>query len=333
LSRFYVNEKKFGSSASIQLFDDQFESSIEISQIGATLLGFSIKAPFGPLNLIDGFRDEEELQAGIGARSWIMAPFSNRIRNNRYTFNGTEYILSEADRSVMYGLVHDRNFSVSKLDIADDYAQIDLLYENLGAEFTSCYPFNVDVIVTYRLRGNTLQVVISGTNKGDIPAPFGAGWHPYFRIGDKPIDNYILTIPAEKVVLTDSHFIPFISEMAFTPLSNLPGSDFRPVVYTKKRMLGRRQLNVCYSHLIPNFDNKVVTKIECTDSSSLLTITQNSGCIYCYSGDDLSVRPRYGLAIEPVEFMTDAFNRPELQDAITLLPEQTREFAITVEYK
>lgn len=317
----------------MKISDDFYGSSFEVAQVGATLLSFNVRTNRGTLSTIDGFTSDEELEQGTGFRSWIMAPFSNRMRHNSYTFQGTTYSLgSPDDRTILNGLIAKEFFEVSALNILETAVEVELTCDSFVKKPLPGYPFQVIVIVKYRFEGNSLSVTISGKNVGDSPAPFSAGWHPYLKVSDKLIDTTILTIPAERLVLTDSTFIPFKGQMTYTPLSNLPGSDFRFVVYSKKRMLGRRILNVCYSHLVPSIDGMIISRLDNPEFNTALCLKQKSGVLQAYTGDDLPNRQRAAIAFQPAEQIADAFNREELAEAITLNPGDQKDFVVELEF-
>lgn len=330
MSRFKISEKYLGNLAVIHIEDEYYGSAIEIAQVGATLLNFTLKN--GQVNIIDGYQSEEELLDGAGARCWILAPFSNKIKDNTYTFQGKQYTFSEFDSQVIHGLVHNKSFDIQELKVEETFSEVRLSLENIGKDFPSGYPFNVDIEVKYRFSGNSLKVTIEGKNNESGIVPFAMGWHPYFKVNQKLLDMCTLTIPAEKVVMTDASYYPYDREMAFTHVSNLPGSDFRRNLHIRKRMLGKRQLNVCYSGLVPGVDGYIQSKVEATDTGAAISMKQERGVLYCYTGDDLAVRPRNSVALEPVEFITDAFNRKDLEDAISLYPGERRSFSAEVEY-
>jgi aldose 1-epimerase len=60
-------------------------------------------------------------------------------------------------------------------------------------------------------------------------------------------------------------------------------------------------------------------------------VFQERGLMHVFTGDTLARRPRGALALEPVEFMTNAFNRPECREALALAPGAERSFRFGVE--
>ena len=332
MSRFKIEEKSLGKYSTIKLSDDYYGSSIEIAQVGATLLSFIVRTNRGLFNLIDGYTTDEELDSGAGCRSWIMAPFTNRLSGNSYKFQGKSYKLGEVDSPIINGLIAKELFVVENVANLETSMEVTFSCNALSAKKHDGYPFPVDVFVKYIFEGNALTVNISGKNTGKKDAPFCAGWHPYFRVHEKTIDSTTLTIPAERLVLTDFNFIPFRGPMTYTPISNLPGSDFRSCVFQRKRVLGRRQLNVGFSHLTPGVDGMIVTKMENQETGSSISIKQKEGVLYAYSGDDLTDRPRTSISFQPMESITDAFNREEEMEMLVLRPGEEREFSIQLEF-
>jgi galactose mutarotase-like enzyme len=63
-----------------------------------------------------------------------------------------------------------------------------------------------------------------------------------------------------------------------------------------------------------------------------LTIWQRGGLIHVFTGDTLARDPRRSIAIEPVEVMTNSFNRPDCETLIRLAPGATRSFACGAEF-
>jgi len=53
--------------------------------------------------------------------------------------------------------------------------------------------------------------------------------------------------------------------------------------------------------------------------------------MHVYTADTLGTRRRESIALEPVEFMTNAFNRPECQVDLNLKPGASRRFRFGVE--
>ena len=67
------------------------------------------------------------------------------------------------------------------------------------------------------------------------------------------------------------------------------------------------------------------------DTGDALTVRQSHGLMHVFTGDTLARDRRTSIALEPVELMTDAFNRPDCADAVVLAPGARREYRFGVE--
>src|SRR5690606_32720937 len=70
------------------------------------------------------------------------------------------------------------------------------------------YPFTLDTEVTYALTDEGLKVTHRVTNVGGDAAPVGIGAHPYLRVGQVPVDDLVLTVPAAAELVVDEALIP-----------------------------------------------------------------------------------------------------------------------------
>ena len=113
--------------------------------------------------------------------SSILFPFANRIKNGKYQFNDSNYILdcNETDKNnALHGLVYDKKFTCLHKKTAPDYASITLGYKDEGK--SKGFPFKFSIELTYILqkKGISLSVTVSNEDKNSFP--FTLGWHPYF---------------------------------------------------------------------------------------------------------------------------------------------------------
>jgi aldose 1-epimerase len=182
------------------------------------------------------------------------------------------------------------------------------------------YPFAVDLDVAYTVGAAGLTVEIGGRNVGATDAPYAAGWHPYFRLGPSPVDRLELRVPARTTVRTDDALIP------------LPGAAAvgeEPPFRTPQR-IGAAVLDVACADLEPDADGTVRTVLRDPGTGTALTVWQPGGLMHVFTGDTLARDRRASIALEPVEVMTDAFNRPECRDALVLAPGARRVFRFGV---
>lgn len=335
MKRFIFSSTDFFGYGTITLTDNKTLSSVEIALRGANVLNYKITKDGKQINLIDGFSTKEEFETGYGARSFIMAPYSNKIKNEEYEFYGQKYKLNidNPELSMRHGFVSKIDFEIFNVNIFDDFVEVVFYTEAIRATNYKGYPFDVDVFVRYRFSGDELLVEITGKNIGKNAAPFGSGWHSYFKTNEDGIDNLNLELNADKIVLIDNKQVPLADEEAYALLNEHPEIDFRNSIPLEKRFFGTKPVNVCFTELTLKNDGFFETILNDFENKIELTIFQHSGVTYVYTGDDLKSRSRKSVAIEPVEFMTDSYNRSECAEMLELKPGKSKNFVFGVKVK
>lgn len=300
---------------------------VRIARHGACVLG--IEASFGGrrVELADGHRDVAELKARPGSRFALLAPFANRVADARYCFDGSEHDLlpavSGTARASRHGFVRDTDFAIASLQ-ADEHGASVLFATAIAAQ--PGYPFALDLAVRYTLAADGLTLETTLHNVGPTAAPAFVGWHPYFRVGPGPLATWQLRIPASDVIRTDSEFIPLPGPAAYLPLAQAPELDFR-----QPRAIGALELNHSYAGLLPDADGRARTWLRDPASGICIAVWQERGVMLAFTGDTLERGARSSLALEPMESLPDAFNRPDCAQAIRLEPGAARTFRCGVE--
>lgn len=147
--------------------------------------------------------------------SYILAPYSNRIQNGRFSFTGKAYQLRPnwADgRQTIHGEVHPRVWSAQRLDehtLQCNFDARDCQEPN--------FPFPFRVEVRYRLQADSLEISTALANVGPEAMPAGFGHHPYFMRHLGPSDEALLSFVAEGIYLTDESRIPSQPAQAIPP--------------------------------------------------------------------------------------------------------------------
>lgn len=299
---------------------------------GATLLSWQIQQDGELLALTDGYRDPVELHQQSGVRNGILAPFPNRIAEGRYRFKDQEYDLLPdvtGDRTVYHGFARTAPFVLESATATADGVQLILRSDKIRPGRFEGYPFALDLTVTYTITKNELVLDIHATNTGSTPAPYAAGWHPYFQLGNgiADIDQLELRIPAGGLVRTDGALIPLPGAEGRVHLDDLPEMDFRD-----GRPIGPRVVDACYSELLFGPDGRAETILRDPANGRELRVWQESGFMHLFTGDTLPRGRRKSVAIEPVEAMTNSFNRMEFGPAICISPAQSRRFRCGVRF-
>ncbi len=261
-----------------------------VTEVGATLRAFAVAGqPF-----VDGFAAEEMI---TGSRGVVLLPWPNRIAQGRYTFAGQTQQLPIAEPTkgnAIHGLVRWANWTVIER-AADRIALGYLLHPQTG------YPFLLALEVEYRVSDAGLRVRTAATNVGKVPAPFGAGHHPYFTVGTEFVDAARLHVPAETYYRTDERSIP-------TGRASVAGTEFD---FRAEHPIGPLHIDTGYTDLAADADGWRRIALVHPSGAPRLTVAMGDAYRYAqvFTGDTLppGLRRR-GLAIEPMSCAANAFN-------------------------
>ena len=322
MSKYNIAEKKFGKYDSIILSDSTEGTSFKINLQGATSLKYLIPVNGKLFNIFDGYGTPDEFEEADGARCWIMAPFANRIPEGIYNFQNNSYQLEPvpSKNQVIHGFTSFEKFEVSESNITDSFVEVVLTTKKIRPGVFKGFPFSLDVSVKYKLEGLKISVQVIAYNIGPNAAPFGTGWHPYLKTSDNGIENLILTIDADGIIQLDERLIPLAGKEAYAEIDKYPDLDFRSSQTKDKRTINGKILDNCFTQLKPNSDGYFKASIFDPDNGMEISMFQKGGVTLAYSGDTIKARRRNSIALEPMQFITNAFNREELKDKIKILP-------------
>ncbi|MEV6545439.1 aldose 1-epimerase [Streptomyces sp. NPDC051665] len=280
--------------------------------------------------LVDGYRGEAELLSQDGVRAGLLAPFSNRVADGRYHHGGRGHDLLPGrvgDRTIYHGFAREAPFRLIGATTTADSARLLLRSTSIRPDRYPGYPFALDLDVEYTIGRRELGIEIRATNVGETTAPYASGWHPYFTLS-RPVDDLVLQIPAHTLIRTDATLIPLRGKEALLPLDRCPGMDFRT-----PRRLGDAVIDACFADLTPGPDGRTETVLSDPATGAELRLWQHGGYLHVFTGDTLARDRRASIALEPVEVPTDAYNRPEQANALSLEPGRQREFRFGVTYR
>ncbi len=113
--------------------------------------------------------------APLNASNFHMLPYSNRIRNGRFSHEGVAVQLEHAEQHAIHGALRERPWHIT-----------DQTKNSASAEYDSRndgkinWPWPIQATVSYSLIGQNLISRMTLTNHGESSMPAGMGWHPYF---------------------------------------------------------------------------------------------------------------------------------------------------------
>jgi aldose 1-epimerase len=324
----YVAERAMLGAQPLVVLRDDAGRRVRIACHGAALLDFEVPRGGEIFDVASGYRDEVGIEERPGSHFAILAPFAGRIGHARYRFEDHEYDLQPgaqgAARGIMHGFVRDADFTVAELSASEAAAHATLTTSAIRPR--PGYPFSIDLAVTFTLDAGGLGLEARMRNAGASAAPCFFGWHAYLRMDRGPVDSWLLEIPASTLIRTDADLIALPGKAAWVPLDDAPAFDFR-----QSRRIANAILDVGYTNLDADPDGRIRTRLTDPSDGFGVAVWQESGVMHAFTADTLKHGARRAVALEPMECMADAFNRPECAATIRLEPGAERTFRCGIE--
>jgi len=248
--------------------------------VGASVLGFEAR-------LGDAWHpilrpSEHPLVRSSNASSFILAPYSNRVRDGAFVFEGRRYQLRHPEKHAIHGDVRDRPWRVAST--TREEAVLEVRSTNFP-DFN--FPFPVDCTARYALRGSALSMSLRVVNAGRERMPAGCGFHPYFQRALRPGENVELELRVRGVYPGN------------TPLPSGP-----PVpVPAAQDFSRRRALDVALDHCFSGWDGHAVLHWPASGATLRVEATPRFSHVILYSPP---AEPFF--ALEPVTNANDGFN-------------------------
>jgi len=113
--------------------------------------------------------------------SFLMIPWSNRIRDAHFRFRGVDHTLqmSGKDGTAMHGDVRRRRWQV----VSADRTHVILTFDSAAHENVN-FPFKFSALAKFILQDRDFLMQITLRNADQQPMPAGFGHHPYFVKSD-----------------------------------------------------------------------------------------------------------------------------------------------------
>ncbi|GLW32028.1 aldose 1-epimerase family protein [Actinoplanes regularis] len=274
-----------------------------LAEVGGTLRSFSS----GGVELLDGFAADE---ISPGSAGQILAPWPNRIRDGRYTFQDETYqlALSEPGRhNAIHGLVN-----WSRWRAVEHAASAVTLAYDLPPQVG--YPWALSLRTRWSVSAEGLRSVQEVVNTSDADAPWGYSVHPYLRLPGVSVDDTVLQVPAKTRLLADARLLPLGAV-------KVAGSEYD---YAEPRRIGAAILDTTFGDIDFGPDGLTEVVLADPDSDTRITLWADEKFKYwqIFTGDTLhGERHRRSVAIEPMTCPPDAFRSG--RDLIVLAPGET----------
>lgn len=229
----------------------------------------------------------EDVKTSSQCASFTLLPFSNRIRDARFTFQGREYDLrpNTKDGLAQHGDVRNRPWQVERVTDARlrcTFDSRDFPDLNWPWAFTAC--------VEYILHGPHLDTSVTLTNADQADMPAGMGLHPYFQRFDGDLDP-TLSFDAPLTYDTDERLLTVGGSRPVTP-----DEDYRAPSQIGPRHIDRTY--TAWDGIARLAWGSVLT------GGRAMTLTADG----VYSHLVVYTAPDQTLALEPVSHATDAIN-------------------------
>ena len=273
--------------------------SAVVVEVGGTLRSYSA----GDVAVLDGFTEDELSPASAGQ---ILAPWPNRIRDGKYTFEEQAYQLpltEPARHNAIHGLVN-----WSRWTLVEQTASAVTLQFELPPQVG--YPWWLTLRATWSLSAAGLRCDTEVVNNSGSNAPWGYSVHPYLQLAGVSVDDTVLHVPGSTRIVADSRLLP----IGAVPV---PGTEYD---FTEPRRIGDLVLDTTYGDIAHTGGVSEVTLADpASDRKVVVWADEKFRYWQVFSGDTLhGERFRRSVAVEPMTCPPDAFRTG--RDLVVLAP-------------
>ncbi len=264
-----------------------------IGTVAATLRSLTV----GGAHLTQPTPDD---RAPASSNGIVLAPWPNRVRDARWIWRGEVQHLdvTEPDRgNALHGLLRYTEYAVR--EHSDDAVTLAaVIYPQHG------WPFVLETWVRYALLDDGLEITHGATNHSTEPAPYATGAHPFLRVGEAPIADLELVVPAERYVSVDDRLNP-------TGLLSVAGTVFD---LRDGPRVGDLALDTAYGDLaltdVVDGRGTSATLIAPDGSRTILRQDVDWGWVQAYTSHEFhdASGDIDAVAVEPMTAPPDAFN-------------------------
>jgi aldose 1-epimerase len=162
-------------------------------------------------NILSGIHDDASGIASTTLGGALLAPWAGTLSGNLTTNPGTlqtdwegkhlTFPAAAGSTRSVEGLMLNRGADSIKSDVLTDGQSA--LATFIAGDFSGHWTSNVEITVLAELTARTLDLTMIAKNNGQVPVPFGMGWHPFLAIPSGNRANALLVIPSQSVLDVD----------------------------------------------------------------------------------------------------------------------------------
>ena len=173
-----IKQYKDGQYDVYELIDRRAEAWVKAApERGGIIIGYGVEGTELLFLNNETFQDEEaNVRGGIP----ILFPISGQLENGQYEWEGVSYTMKN------HGFARIMPWEVIETGATNDGAFMTIRLKS-NEETKKSYPFDFEVIYTYRLRDGKLSIEQEYRNESDVEMPIYPGFHPYFKTADKDL--------------------------------------------------------------------------------------------------------------------------------------------------
>ena len=252
-----------------------------VPEIGGSIIQCAVNREGQWVSLMrDG---EEPLIKSSNASSFVLIPYSNRLRDGRFTFGGKSYQLREGEKHAIHGDVRDRPLMVTEQ--ASTHAVLEFSSDSVT---DLNFPFSFTARMTYAVEDRSVLSRIALTNTGEKAMPAGCGFHPYFN----------RRLPGS----TGEVELQLTVKGVYPGDSPLPTGSAVPLELYQDFSL-QRPLDVVLDHCFAGWNRQALINWPGTGIQARIEAEPGMEHVIVYSPQD-----RDFFALEPVTHANDGFN-------------------------
>lgn len=275
------------------ILKNEFFELVFLPDFGCHWTNLRIKVGTEWSELLDPVVDDESFfnkKPSLG--SYLMAPWSNRIAQAAFEFEGKRYPLRQTfpDGTAIHGDVRHRRWEVISASGEKFEAKLDSRAFN---DFN--YPFALVFQYSVELSSRRILVRFSIENVDQHRAPVGFGFHPFLKrcLTEKDSDIVVI-LPAENVY-PDEQCIPTAPAV---PVSGR--TDLRA-----KKFIGTPNLDHCYTQLTSDTIRMIYPGSGVEIDFKIDPVFKH---VIVYAPNHSDGIPRNFVAVEPATNVNDGFN-------------------------